>query len=243
MYANRVIRTAGLLFTFAIATILLAPINIFSQKQSETPPKIPYIEKVTLEDDTVIGWCPVKAPTATGVCSKSEENTLIFVRVANPTNDLEYYYSVTGGRIIGEGPDVKWDFQDTRPGQYKVTVGIGRKGVIIGNLVSSTATLRECGACDPGCECTNLTEIEEPKGPVKTGDIIVFSLSLAGTVEVKFKWEVEGGVILSSPDSETVMVKVTANPGEIMNVYADLEGNKEGCNCGNRAVSHIKIEK
>src|SRR5687768_5581577 len=47
------------------------------------------------------------------------------VSVVNPSeNPLNYQYSVTGGRIIGRGPAVYWDFSQAGPGEYSVSVEI-----------------------------------------------------------------------------------------------------------------------
>lgn len=222
-------RTIFLSLTLAAVT-LLAPMYAFSQKQTRTP-KTPYIEKIKLEDDTVNLWCPFTISETYNYCKKHEQSTRVVIGIANPTNDLEYYYSVTGGRIIGKGPDVKWDFDEMRPGEYKITVSIGRKGIVIGEAVSKTVRVNECPICDPPCECTNLTGIDEPKRPAKTGDVIVFTAHTAGRVEVDFKWTVEGGVIISSADEESIQVKVTAEAGSTLRVLVEIEGNNPTCGC------------
>jgi hypothetical protein len=47
-------------------------------------------------------------------------------------NGLEFYYLVSGGKIIGKGAKVIWDFTNTRPGKYLIAVGVGKDGVIQG---------------------------------------------------------------------------------------------------------------
>ena len=36
----------------------------------------------------------------------------------------KYVYTVTAGKIVGDGPQVKWDLSDVQPGKYAITVGI-----------------------------------------------------------------------------------------------------------------------
>jgi len=55
----------------------------------------------------------------------SASGNVIVSVVANEESDtpLNYRYTATGGRIIGHGPSVVWDFNDNSgPGNYSVTV-------------------------------------------------------------------------------------------------------------------------
>ncbi len=51
------------------------------------------------------------------------------VNVATSTIDLErirYVYRVTGGRIVGEGANVRWDLSTAKPGKYLITAAISQ---------------------------------------------------------------------------------------------------------------------
>lgn len=57
----------------------------------------------------------------------SDTNRTIDVSVEafNPDNDvLTYNYTVTGGKIVGQGAKVVWDLSGVEPGTYTITVGV-----------------------------------------------------------------------------------------------------------------------
>ncbi len=56
---------------------------------------------------------------------------------------LIYNYSVTGGRISGGGPNVRWDLSGLQPGVYSVSMKVqDRCGVSA--VATKTATLERC---------------------------------------------------------------------------------------------------
>jgi len=57
------------------------------------------------------------------VLEKTEERSIsVGVRATDPENDvLTYVYAVTGGKIVGVGPNVLWDLSDVKPGVYSLT--------------------------------------------------------------------------------------------------------------------------
>src|SRR5688572_16039300 len=59
------------------------------------------------------------------VCSE-DPSIKITTFVNNPQNsEITYYYTVSGGKIVGQGANVTWEFEVARPGNYTVTVKIG----------------------------------------------------------------------------------------------------------------------
>jgi hypothetical protein len=46
--------------------------------------------------------------------------------IAVDMEDTKYVYIVSGGKIIGEGANIKWDLSDLKPGIYTITAGISR---------------------------------------------------------------------------------------------------------------------
>lgn len=63
-------------------------------------------------------------------------SVLLRTTAADPNGfSLLYTYSVTGGRIIGKGPEVQWDFSDVEPGIYTVAVEVNNG---VGGLTRAT---------------------------------------------------------------------------------------------------------
>jgi hypothetical protein len=66
----------------------------------------------------------------------------IVTTAVDPENDvLLYSYTVTGGRIIGGGANVKWDLTGVRPGTYTVIVGVDDGAGIVGKTFTRTVVV------------------------------------------------------------------------------------------------------
>ena len=53
------------------------------------------------------------------------DSTLIEIRTSSPGgDDLKYVYTVSAGKIIGDGATVIWDLTGAPPGTYTITAGI-----------------------------------------------------------------------------------------------------------------------
>ena len=67
-----------------------------------------------------------------------------------------YVYTVSGGRIVGEGSKVAWDLSENGPGYYTATVEVQDKQKQRG-VASVTVVLQNCADCSTGdCECPTL---------------------------------------------------------------------------------------
>jgi hypothetical protein len=61
----------------------------------------------------------------------------------DPENDiLTYVYTVTGGRIVGTGANVKWDLSGVRSGTYTITAGVDDGCGICGQTRSMTIVVK-----------------------------------------------------------------------------------------------------
>lgn len=81
--------------------------------------------------------------------SKTEIETLtpkildVGTTAVDPENDvLTYNYTVTGGRIIGAGANVKWDLTGVHPGKYTITAGVDDGCGLCGATVTKTVVVR-----------------------------------------------------------------------------------------------------
>jgi hypothetical protein len=72
----------------------------------------------------------ISSENLTGLSSKEINVT---VTAVDPENDvLTYNYSVSAGRIIGNGAKVIWDLKGVSPGTYSITVGVDDGAGIVG---------------------------------------------------------------------------------------------------------------
>jgi hypothetical protein len=64
--------------------------------------------------------------------------------IANdPDNDaLTYNYTVTGGKIIGEGSKVIWSLKAVLPGTYSITAGVDDGCGNCGKTITQSVTIK-----------------------------------------------------------------------------------------------------
>jgi hypothetical protein len=189
------------------------------------------VESVNFSVAEIASWCPLsRGPES--ICSKEQMIVQVKTTSRNVTDDLTYYYAVTGGTIVGNGASVKWDLRDTRPGTYTLSVGIGKNNIILGKIATNTISEKTCGACDMGCECATISA-SGPADIVKPGDTIVFTSKVGGLDgKLSYKWMVSAGTILNDPTSSSIMVKIPADfkEGEFLATF-QLDGTNPACNC------------
>ena len=54
-------------------------------------------------------------------------NSIIKVEVVTIGIERQkYVYTVSGGKIVGEGANIEWDLSDAKPGKYTITAGISQ---------------------------------------------------------------------------------------------------------------------
>ena len=61
-------------------------------------------------------------------CAAAACQTVDIAVTADDAPDIEYIYKVSAGRIVGAGPNVKWDLSGVRPGRYTVTAAVDDGG-------------------------------------------------------------------------------------------------------------------
>jgi hypothetical protein len=204
----------------------------------------PEIESITLDKTSVTLWCPLSGlPEDLNNCPKYKENVKVSVSAKSAQSpDLIYYYIVTGGKIIGKGANVIWDFEDTYSGKYELTVGVGKDNVIFGNIMSKTIQVQECPNCDfPHCECPQIT-ISGPNGPIKPGSSIMFEARVEGGVKTSpiYKWTISHGEIITGQGKPQIIVKTP--PGIVGEFTAILEVENICTDCPNK-ISKIVMFK
>jgi hypothetical protein len=63
---------------------------------------------------------------------RAAERILVNIAASDPDNDsLLYTYSVTGGHIVGDGPQARWDLMGLEEGQYSLLVEVNDGGGFI----------------------------------------------------------------------------------------------------------------
>ena len=103
---------------------------------------------VLLETEGAPGPCEACTPTASPIEVAAAPSGL-------QGKKLSYSYTVTGGKILGKGAQVKWDLSGVKPGAYTVRVKVrdGRGRSVTGSKAVTVEV------------CTCIREAFPPQGP------------------------------------------------------------------------------
>lgn len=226
---------AGII-SIAILFLLAIPItaqtkqpksNRANSTKKALPPPAPVIETLNFDDYEV---CIVCRLSSRSLEDEKPEIVQVTVGAKNVPEDFVYYYAVTGGKIVGTGPSVKWDLQGMLPGEYTLSVGAGNNNVISSNVYSKRVTVKVCGCCLVPCDCGTL-EMEGPTKAARPGETVLLRARVTGGPTVGYKWTVSAGTILGDPNGPSIMVKVP-NDLKDANITATVELTGTDPNCG-----------
>ena len=207
--------------------------NFISPSPTKTPVKESQsgVENLILEEEFVNIWCPTSSKS--GQCSKEALNVKVktFSKDAEK-NNLNYYYVVSGGQIIGQGADVIWSFSGVgKPGKYTITAGIGSDNIFHGKTITKTIELGECPACTVPCECPAI-EITGPTKSIEAGKSFIVKADIKGGSQssIYYIWGTTGGTIVGERNSSQVIVKTDSNDkNKKITVTVELVGICETC--------------
>jgi hypothetical protein len=104
---------------------------------------------------------------------------------------LTYNYTVSGGRIVGQGANVSWDLTGAQPGTYTITAGVDDGCGVCGKTQTRTITVTECD-CEVVCVCPDF-RCYRPAGTVNPGETITFTANVSGggATNVTYDWSVQ----------------------------------------------------
>lgn len=220
---------AAVLFGFFISE----PFNFAKEKTSvtvtPTPPNnsSPKIKKINLSKSKIILPCPpgTKSPE---FCS---DDFIIDVQAetSDADNDvLDYKYTISGGKIIGQGAKVVWDLSGVRLGIYELTAAVEDDCGFRGESKNMFVEVKECDGCHGDCVCPTISVI----GPanILPDEPIDFTANVSGggQVNVTYKWTVEKGKIIKGQG--TPVVEILPETSEsIVTATVEIGGLCEEC--------------
>jgi hypothetical protein len=172
-----------------------------------TPEPFAKIEKFELDRNEVFIPCRPGMKTP----ENCDESSSIKVKItaANPRNSaLNYYYTVSGGRIIGKGASVLWDLSGVRAGTYTITAGIGGDAEAFAETQTKIVQVKECN-CRYVDACP-VIEISTPADPVKAGETVTFTAKIPGdfvSENTTYNWTVSAGTIVEGQGTPQIKVE------------------------------------
>lgn len=190
------------------------------------------VTALTLGQDTVTIPCPPQTKPREGTTCNDNQTVTVATTAVDPDNDpLTYQYTVSGGRIVGQGANVSWDTSGLKPGTYTITSAVDDGCGFCGQTQTKTITVAECD-CVPidNCVCPTLT-ITGPAGVTNPGETMTFTAN-GGASDATYNWTVSAGTIESGQGTPSITVSTTADmAGDNVTATVDLGGTDPKCQC------------
>jgi hypothetical protein len=143
----------------------------------------------------------------------------------DPDNDtLLFTWSVTGGKLSGEGREVDWDLSGANPGTYTATVDVNDGNAHTANG-STTVTIAACTGCVPPCPTVSVSCPSD----VELGAPITFAASVGGDQSVTYNWSVSAGTISGGQGTSSITVDTTGLGGQTVTATVELGGLDPSC--------------
>ncbi len=191
------------------------------------PPNVAPTVTVSASSATINLPCPTGPSVENCVPSPNSEIQLT-ADARDPDNDtLLYTWSVTGGRISGEGRTVTWDLSGVNPGTYTATVEVNDGNQHTANA-STTVTVVVCECAPPPCPTISVS----CPADVDEGSPITFTASVAGgppSLSPTYNWSVSAGTITSGQGTSSIQVDTAGLGGQTVTATVEVGGVDPAC--------------
>lgn len=196
-----------------------------SQKNQPLPPQN-QPPTIKLDADTqVVTLCPE---------AESFANTRVHLKAQGYSPEgkpLRYRWTVSGGRLEGEGTDVVWDLSGAEPGVYNAAVTIESGPVdnpLCTAFTSTKVVVRTCPPPRPVCPnvaiyCPDVVQTNAP---------ITFTASASGGtpgVSPVYNWRISAGTIISGQGTPTITVDTAGLAGQPITATVEVAGYNLDC--------------
>jgi len=176
------------------------------------------------------GGCPANASTSVNLTTTASD----------PDGDtLLYSYSVTGGRITGDGANVSWDLGGVGPGTYTASVDVD-DGCGCITSATTTVTIASCGDCVPDVVCPTISS--SCPSEVEQGASITYTASVgAGTPPATtYNWTVSAGTITSGQGTTSITVSTDNLGGQSVTATLEVGGVDPSCGRTTSCTTAVK---
>jgi hypothetical protein len=220
--------------TAVVFGLLLVALSAFvytssraAQKSGQQPPP-PQNQPPTIRldaDAQVVTLCPD---------AESFANPRVHLKaqgVSPEGKPLRYRWSVSGGRLEGDGTDVVWDLSGVEPGIYNAAVTVESGPVdnpLCTAFTSTKIIVRTCPPPKPVCPnvsiyCPDVVQLGSP---------ITFTASVSGGtpgVTPVYNWKISDGTILSGQGTPTITVDTAGLAGRPITATVEVAGYNLDC--------------
>ena len=193
------------------------------------PNTAPTVSSVTPSMASILRPCP--PPTSSSTCTPTGSEVTLVANATDPDNDqLLYTWSVTGGRLSGEGRQVTWDLTGVANGSYTATVEVNDGNQHTANG-STTVTVADCTGCVPPPPPCPTVSVSCPTD-VEPNQPITFTASVTSGAEGAtwtYNWSVSAGTISSGQGTSTITVDTTNLGGQSVTATVSIGGADPSC--------------
>jgi hypothetical protein len=199
-------------------------------------------DSLVLDQTEIVQRPPPGCKSASGDCEKGSIIDVRTVRSGVMFKNFEYKYSVSAGKVLGSGSQVKWDLSDVKPGTYNIAVTVKGLGEQTVESLQAKATVRGCPdcICDFDCPSVSVTapyEVEAGKPAVFTANISGGSLDT-----VTYDWTVSNGKIINGQGTPSITVAtVRKMAGNKITATVRIPDNSPAHVCPNTASATARI--
>src|SRR6201991_4661090 len=172
---------------------------------------------------------PCTPPAVSSSCTPTGSEVQLTANATDPDNDtLLFTWSVTGGKITGEGRTVTWDLTGVANGSYTANVEVndGNQHVV---PASTTVTVAECSGCavpPPPCPTVSVSCPSD----IDLGSPITFTANVqGGPASMTYNWSVSAGTITGGQGTQTITVDTAGLGGQTVTATVSLGGADPSC--------------
>ncbi len=201
-----------------------------NKREPSILPNQPPTANLAASASTITLPCPPGTHSKSGSCAASSSSVNLTTTASDPDGDtLLYSYTVTGGRVTGEGANVSWDLSGMGPGTYTASVDVDDG---CGCITSSTTTvtIASCSDCEKDLVCPTVA-VTCPSDVSEGGSITFNANFTQGTPEVTatYNWTVSAGTITSGQGTSSITVDTKGLGGQTVTATVEVGGVDPSC--------------
>ena len=191
------------------------------------PPNRPPTVTISASAASITLPCPPGTQSATCTPSSSMEIQLTADARDEDNDTLLYTWSVTGGRLSGEGRMVTWDLSGVQAGTYTASVEVndGNSHVVPASTTVTVAVCADCVAPCPAVAVSCPSDVDEGAPITFTASVTGGDTSVTGT----YNWSVSAGTITSGQGTSSITVDTTGIGGQTVTASVDVGGYPPAC--------------
>jgi len=157
------------------------------------------------------------------------------VNVATTASDPEgdplvYNYTVSGGRIVGQGSNVTWDLNGVAAGTYTITAGVDDGCGLCGKTATQTVKVEDNEAA-PACVCSEIFIDAMHLKMKTTGRLFVANLTGPRRAGLTYNWTISNGEITSGQGSNAIRTSRPSEGASPVTVTVEVSGLDPACQC------------